>query len=62
MRYMVGMLLACVLVSCEEKLPEFDITTVTIRAEWQEHDLHLSSGLELADHISHTFHGSLQIK
>ena len=51
MRYMVGMLLACVLVSCEEKLPEFDITTVTIRAEWQEHDLHLSSGLELAEGI-----------
>ena len=48
MRYIVGMLLACVLVSCEEKLSEFDITTVTIRAEWQEHNLHLISDLELA--------------
>ena len=39
------------LASCEEKLPEFEVTTLSVQAEWQGFDLHLSSNMNLASGI-----------
>lgn len=51
MRYVVGLLLAVVLASCEETLPEFDVTMVTLKAEWKNSDLHLSPDADLASGV-----------
>ena len=52
MRYIWSAWLAVVLLaSCEEKLPEFEVTTVTIGAEWKDANLHLTTGMDLASGV-----------
>ena len=48
MRYFWSMLLVWVLASCEEQLPEFEVTTIEVQSAWKGHDLHLSSSMDLA--------------
>ena len=51
MQYIWSVLLACVLVSCEEKLPEFDVTTLSMKAEWRDANLYLSSDIKLSSGV-----------
>ena len=49
--YIWSVLLAILLVSCEEQLPKFDVTTIKVKAEWIDHDLHLSSSVDIASEV-----------
>lgn len=48
MRYIWNIVAALLLAACEESLPAFDVSAVTIEAEWKEGDLHLSSSVDVA--------------
>lgn len=48
MRYIWNIVAALLLVACEENLTAFDVSAVTIEAEWKEGDLHLSSSVDVA--------------
>ena len=41
MHYIWSMLLVWVLASCEETLPEFEVTTISVQAKWEGYDLRL---------------------
>lgn len=52
MRYIWSVMLAMVLLaSCEEKLPEFDVTSIRFEAGWKEADLHLSAKVDYSSGV-----------
>lgn len=48
MHYIWSMLLVWVLASCEETLPEFEVTTISVQAKWEGYDLRLTTDMNLA--------------
>lgn len=52
MQYIWSILLAMVLlVSCEETLPKFEVTTIKVKAEWKNADLYLTTDMDLASGV-----------